>query len=212
MKGGRRLTGQQTRKEQALKTRQLLLDSARTLFAEKGYSGTPVRSINQRIRMADGLLYHYFPGGKKEILQVMIKESAVLISEELSQIPDDYQSMPLEELLEQLYQHFHHVICKHLDIIKILIKDGEAMKLVEQEELIEILQERKHWLPELFEKRIEQKEIRPMDCECASEILMALMMNHMLAQVISENHGCMDIDEKRTQLIRFLVDMWEYKE
>lgn len=201
----------QTRKQQALKTRALLLDSARTLFAEKGYSGTPVRMINQRIHMADGLLYHYFPGGKKEILQVMIKENAIMISEELSQNESDYEDLDLEALLEALYQHFHQVICNYLDIIKILIKDGEAMKLIEREELVEILQQRKHWLPALLEKRIQRHEIRPMDCECAAEILMALMMNHMLAKVIAEENGCMDCEAKRKQLIHYLVDLWKYK-
>lgn len=201
-----------TRKEQALKTRTLLLESARILFAEKGYSGTPVRLINQRIHMADGLLYHYFPGGKKEILQVMIKEHAILISEELSSNEIEYDKLDLDAMLEALYQHFHHVICKYLDIIKILIKDGEAMKLIEREELIEILNERKHWLPELLEKRIQRHEIRPMDCECASEVLMALMMNHMLAKVIAEEQGCMNCEEKRKQLIHYLVDLWKYSE
>lgn len=36
------------------------------LFAENGYEGTPVRAINRKAGLADGLLYHYFSDGKKE--------------------------------------------------------------------------------------------------------------------------------------------------
>lgn len=49
---------------QAAESRQKLLNSAQRLFAEKGYKGTPVREINRSAHLADGLLYHYFPGGK----------------------------------------------------------------------------------------------------------------------------------------------------
>lgn len=206
------MTTQNTRKQQALETREKLIASARSLFAEYGYSGTSVRMINQQIHMADGLLYHYFPQGKKEILQVMVKESADAMSLELSNHGQNFEQLPLEDMLEALYQHFHQVICHYLDIIKILIKDGEAMKLIERDELIDILQNRKQWLPKLLSKRVAQKEIRPMDCESAAEILMALMMNHMLARVISENDTCMDCEEKRKQLIHYLVDLWTYRE
>ena len=63
------------RQEQAAATKRNLLDAAQKLFAENGYKATPVRSINKKIGMADGLLYHYFPGGKKEILQVIVVEN-----------------------------------------------------------------------------------------------------------------------------------------
>ena len=78
--------------------------------------------------------------------------------------------MSIEEVLEQLYHHLHSVVLEHVDIIKILIKDGEAMKLIERQELIDILEERKHWLPALFQKRIDSGELKAMDCESASEV------------------------------------------
>ena len=57
------------RQEQAAATRQKLLTSAQHLFAQNGYKGTTVRMINRSVDLADGLLYHYFPGGKKEIFR-----------------------------------------------------------------------------------------------------------------------------------------------
>ena len=46
------------RQEQAAATRRKLLDSAGKLFAQNGYKGTSVRSINRNVGVADGLLYH----------------------------------------------------------------------------------------------------------------------------------------------------------
>lgn len=63
------------RVEQAAATRQKLLESAQKLFAENGYQGTPVRAINRNADLADGLLYHYFPGGKKEIFQAVVEKN-----------------------------------------------------------------------------------------------------------------------------------------
>ena len=71
------------RQEQAAATRQKLLTSAQHLFAQNGYKGTTVRMINRSVDLADGLLYHYFPGGKKEIfkeLDEVVKEGAILAS------------------------------------------------------------------------------------------------------------------------------------
>ena len=64
------------RQEQAAETKQKLLDSARKLFAERGFSGTPVRSINRSVGLADGLLYHYFLKNRYRWLPELLKQRA----------------------------------------------------------------------------------------------------------------------------------------
>jgi AcrR family transcriptional regulator len=56
-----------TRREQARASRATLLDAARECFATSGYENTTVAAILDRAGMARGALYHYFPGGKREI-------------------------------------------------------------------------------------------------------------------------------------------------
>lgn len=53
--------------------RDKLLDIARELFATKGYEATTTRKINQLAHSSDGLLYYYFPGGKKELLDTVLQ-------------------------------------------------------------------------------------------------------------------------------------------
>ena len=55
------------RKEQAEASRAGLLAAARQCFKERGYEATTVAAILERAGMARGALYHYFPGGKREV-------------------------------------------------------------------------------------------------------------------------------------------------
>jgi len=48
---------------------------ARKLFATKGYEATTTRKINTLAKTSDGLLYYYFPGGKKALLDSILLEA-----------------------------------------------------------------------------------------------------------------------------------------
>ncbi|KRM71892.1 helix-turn-helix domain-containing protein [Lacticaseibacillus brantae] len=52
--------------------RDKLMTIARTLFATKGYEATTTRKINTLAHTSDGLLYYYFPGGKKALLDAIL--------------------------------------------------------------------------------------------------------------------------------------------
>lgn len=138
------------REAQAAECRQKLLDSAQRLFAEKGYKGTSVREINRSANLADGLLYHYFPGGKKEIFQVVIKENMRQILTSLAEKNrmEMYLAMPLQEVLETAYRNFAEVIDQHIDIIRMLFRENEVREFVTKEQLLELTSGKKKMLPE----------------------------------------------------------------
>ena len=60
-----------TRKEQAQASRAGLVEAARQCFTEYGYEATTVAEVLQRAGMARGALYHYFPGGKRELFEAV---------------------------------------------------------------------------------------------------------------------------------------------
>jgi AcrR family transcriptional regulator len=62
------------RKEQAAASRAGLLEAARLCFTELGYEETTVAAILARAGMARGALYHYFPGGKREVFQAVFDQ------------------------------------------------------------------------------------------------------------------------------------------
>jgi AcrR family transcriptional regulator len=62
-----------SRKEQAEASRALLVEGARQCFTAYGYEATTVAAILQRVGMARGALYHYFPGGKRELFTAVFE-------------------------------------------------------------------------------------------------------------------------------------------
>lgn len=61
------------RTEYADTTRRALLDSARALFAEKGYQNTSLDDVANAARVTKGALYHHF-AGKKELFEAVVRE------------------------------------------------------------------------------------------------------------------------------------------
>jgi TetR/AcrR family transcriptional regulator, lmrAB and yxaGH operons repressor len=47
--------------------RERLLNGARQLLAEKGYSGMELRDVAERGKAPRGSIYHHFPGGKRQL-------------------------------------------------------------------------------------------------------------------------------------------------
>lgn len=199
------------RDAQAAESRQKLLDSAQRLFAEKGYKGTPVREINRSANLADGLLYHYFPGGKKEIFQVVLKENMRQILAALAEKNrmEIYLAMPLQEVLEMAYRNFAEVIDQHMDIIRMLFRENEVQEFVTREQLLELTNGKKFWLQELLEKKYAMGEVSEMDFETAAVNVNAILMNHLMAKAFGFDADKMDNLVFRKRMITYLVDMWK---
>ena len=197
------------RQEQAAETRKKLLNAAEKLFAENGYSATPVRRINNSIGMADGLLYHYFPGGKKEILQVMVREKFEKIVFGLRSGVSSLEELSLEEVIETIYQNWAALFAEHQDVIKILFRENEAMQLVEREKLAELVHSGDRWFPEFLRRRAECGEILEIDYVSAAEVLTAVLFNHFLTVLTGVGQGQLSDSEHRKKLIEYQVDLWK---
>lgn len=199
------------RQEQAAETRRKLLDAAQKLFAQSGYAGTPVRSINRSVGLADGLLYHYFPGGKKEVFQVIVTENLYQIMEKVRQraAQADYALLPLEDVIDDIYQSFDSIITEHFDIIRIILRESEVRDFIGKEQLAAALDSRRDWFPELLRQRAQAGEIEEIDYECAAEVLMSVMMNPITAKLLEVGPCELEMDEIRKRMIHFQVALWK---
>ncbi|MDR0875255.1 MAG: TetR/AcrR family transcriptional regulator [Clostridiales Family XIII bacterium] len=197
------------RQEQAYETRKKLLESARKLFAENGYAGTQVRTINRSIDMADGLIYHYFPGGKKELLQVLIQENFQQIITEVKSRNEQIGNLPIAEVLEQIYRNADEVFTEYLDVFKIFFRENEVRELIEVDQLMMFIDGRRKWFPEFLRERANAGEIRVMDYESAAVTLSAIMMNHFLVKITGLGAGCLSDQEHRFKLIDYQVKLWK---
>ncbi|MFZ0446798.1 MAG: helix-turn-helix domain-containing protein, partial [Bacillus sp. (in: firmicutes)] len=51
-----------------LDTKSILIDTATTLFQQKGYKNVGLNEILKACNVTKGALYHHFPNGKEELL------------------------------------------------------------------------------------------------------------------------------------------------
>lgn len=203
-------TPRNLRQEQAAETRNKLLVTAKALFAEKGYHGTSVRNINQALNMANGILYHYFPGGKREILSVLLKESFEKMIEELNEYNSDIETLPLDEALNKIYMLGNEMFTSDVDLIKILSRESDLMDLKETEQLSILFTERRKWLKEFLYRRHEKGEIRDMDFDLASKQFMAISIMNIVSKILKiDLIGETSADVYREKVINYTLDLWK---
>jgi AcrR family transcriptional regulator len=95
-------------------TRDRIMESSAELFRRQGYTGTGVKQIVVSANAPFGSLYHFFPGGKEQLGEEVIRQSGGLYIELFASIalaaPDavtavgDFFSGAAETLLETDYE------------------------------------------------------------------------------------------------------------
>ncbi|MFD1956447.1 TetR/AcrR family transcriptional regulator [Paenibacillus thailandensis] len=198
------------RQEQAAETREKLLAAAKSLFAEKGYHATPVRAINRKLNMGDGILYHYFPGGKREILLVLLQESFENRIKILNQTNEETEQMPLEDVLNLVFTRAQELFMTDKELMRILIRESDILDLREIVQLSSMIRERVNWLTDFLERRYEKGEIRKIDFKMGAVQMMTMSMLIFSDTFIGLNLlGEFDPSNYRKQLIRYLMDLWK---
>lgn len=199
------------RKEQAEEARRKLIDTARKLFAENGYAATSVRQLHRAAGLADGSLYHYFPGGKQELFHVIIEEELDGIVSDTKTENLNYAGMTLEEVLEDIYQTWIALLNEHFEIFRIMFCEHEVQEVVQANELSSILADRQKWLPQLLRERAEAGEIQKLDYDAAAEMVFAVMFDAMIVKVSNMESGWMDSPDYRAAFFKGLVATWRGK-
>lgn len=198
------------RKEQAAETREKILEAAKSLFAEKGYHGTPVREITRKIGMGDGILYHYFPGGKREIMSVLLRESFEHRRKEIQQINRVIEDLELKDAMMTIKRRIYELFTADMDLTRILFRENELLGFEEAEQLTTLLREQSAIFEEFLKDRHERGEIRDLDFRIASRqflstSLHAIMSKSVGIQLLNEP----DVYKYMEENVDFTIDLWK---
>ena len=87
--------------ESSLKTKELLVDVARKLFAEKGFYNTSMNDIAQEARKSRRTVYIYFQS-KDDIYAAVIQTELRLLSDRLKMVVERKDLGPEEKLMEYI--------------------------------------------------------------------------------------------------------------
>ncbi len=198
------------RKEQAENTKQRLLDCARMQFAEKGYKGTSVRSVNRKLGLADGILYHYFPGGKKEIFQTIVTQNFQKVAEEITEKHcEDCKNLPLEKIMLIAFHQFTKTVDNNIDIIRIILKENEVAEVIPKKNIFLITDcVRKH-ISDLLKAKAEMGEIKEMDYDSGAKTIMFGFINYILISAMELYPEGKPDDEKIKTMIRYYINLWK---
>lgn len=201
------------RREQAQETRQRLMDAALQLFASKGYAETSVHALCASLGMADSLLYHYFPGGKRELMQTLVDERMLQVVAELNALNHALDDLPIEDVLEKLYQTIRAAVLRHKDLFRLYLQEQAVRDLVAYEHFLGKISARQQWFLDLLRIRAEKGEIRQIDFESAAEVLDSIMLSHLAMEILNiPLHPHLGQDHHRKQLIAYQVRLWKEKQ
>lgn len=195
--------------EQAAGTRQSLLDKAKELFAENGYAATTVRSISSALDMADGILYHHFSGGKREILSVVLREGFDRLKSSMGSHNAEIEQMPLFDALDTFYSLGDEFFTSDPNLLRIIFKEADSLKLEEARYLSVAVHERQEWFAGFLERRHRKGEIRKMDFDAAAKQFLSVIIANVMGRLLNTDIVVrLDDREERHRIIRQTVALW----
>jgi len=190
------------RELQARERRRQILAAAKHLFAEGGYHATSMRAINKKVGMSEALTYHYFPGGKLEIFQTIVREGKERKVREIYEFVKTFRDdMSLREALLLFGRKIPELFVDE-EYTRIIIQD-RCLLSDQANVLAQLAQPPLEFMSNFLSRRAAQGEIREMDFEMA--------INQLLLSLVAK---CMfGVDEATylrfmEQTVDFVMDLW----
>ncbi|AHB14045.1 TetR/AcrR family transcriptional regulator [Dehalococcoides mccartyi] len=119
----------ETRKIQAEKRHQEILDAALRIFAEQGYQGATISQISEAAGTSLGLLYHYFPN-KKALMESVIAENSFLpLLKRILGKPGDQN---IQTVLTELCTGFYRLLEEKKELVVVFLREGTSNQTVRQ--------------------------------------------------------------------------------
>ncbi len=124
------------RERERLMRRQLMLDAARAVFAEKGYGDATLDEVAARAEFGKGTLYNYFEGGKEEILLAIFDDlfDAMCRLIDATFSPELVRASPFRRVFEGFLTAIFAFFLDRQDQFMILLKEGHRMTFNDEPE------------------------------------------------------------------------------
>lgn len=207
MNSGKRMTSRQL---QAAERKQQLLDASKKLFAKNGYHNTSVRSITQSIGMADGLIYHYFPEGKLEILHTIFQEGCEVLSERVNKmlhaITDE---MTLNEVLVYCCKEARNTVMVDNELIIVMFREKDLLRDELRQLLLRTFGRLWSVINNILQQRGKNGEIKQLDYGMATHQFMTTAASTVVMKYLTSNMPEVDNDTYIERLVEFTISSWK---
>ena len=198
-----------SRQEQASETRKKLMNSALQLFSAQGFTGTHTRDITHAAGVADSLLYHYFPGGKRALLEAILEEHTKEILREVNLQHERLETLPLREALEEFYLAAEAIFIRHTEVLRLFLLEPKVREFMKESGILRPLPESRAWFPQFLRRKAEQGEIRALDYEAATETLAAVLISDLILKVLGHKGTCCHDSTFRRRFLDYQISLWQ---
>ena len=174
--------------------RQLILDAATHVFAEKGYHGSRISDIAREAGIAYGLVYHYFKN-KEEILNSIFGDQWTVFLEAVRQIAFGSQATEQKLLaIAELILNAHRV---RSDWVKVLVFEIQRSQRFAQPDRLRAVSELFGLVGQIFREGQESKALRQdIDPDLACAVFMGgldiMVTNSVLPKTVKPSHSSED--------------------
>ncbi len=200
---GRRVTNREVK---AQERRQQILTVAKRLFAEEGYHATSMRMLNKELGTAEALTYHYFPGGKLEILQTVLREGRAQLIAEMQtltqQLRDD---LSLREALQLAARIGIAIFSGDKELLQIVMRERNWLRGEEWMAALNVSNPVPTGLLDSFARRMARGEIRQMDLPFA---FMQFFSGIIMYVLMGEDAESAAYERYLARLVDFTVQLW----
>ena len=159
---------------------QELLDAALDLFVERGFAATRLDDVAKAAGVSKGTLYLYF-SSKEELFKAVVRESVVPHLGEAEGMLDQFtgdSAQLLRELITTWWDKIGNT--KLSGLTKLMIAEAGNFPDLARFYQEEVIDRGEKLVSKMLERGIERGEIRQVDIEIASRILIAPILMMML--------------------------------
>ena len=106
-----------------LGARNRILDSAKKVFAEKGFDGSRINDVSELANVPKSLIYYHFKS-KDELLETMISEFITEYKQLLKIAENDTHAHKSKQMTNRLQNHYYDFAIQNLDVIRIMFVES----------------------------------------------------------------------------------------
>jgi AcrR family transcriptional regulator len=193
---------------QAIERRKQLLASAKTLFANNGFHNTSIRDIVHNAGIASGLIYHYFPKGKQEILDTIIKEGHDIIINNVNETLKNAKSnkITLRDSLTIIGNIAKNSVVSDPELTQIVIHEKNFIDNSCRESIEDIGPRLSSIMMELLQEKANAGEIKKMNYKMA---MLVMVSTFYYVNMIESSGSVPSVQVEISEIVDYLLELWK---
>ena len=185
------------RERERLMRRREILEAARAVFAEKGYTNATLDEVAQRAEYGKGTIYNYFDSKDDLLLAIfdeMYDETLALIHDEFS--PELLEDRTLREAFHDFVTAYMAYFLERRDLFLILVKEAYRMVFSDDREKAGYFMRQRErlvgGLAPTLQRAIDRGEMKPLPVEAVAHMILGNVNGLQMHVVLEEDASCDD--------------------